>query len=79
MVGKVLEFENVEREERMEIVRGFKGKDKDVSWIEVGRELFRIVVRYYYIGNGFVFNFFGKGRYFFRDALSLEINIYFYK
>lgn len=79
MAGKVLELENAEREERMETVRGFKGKDKDVSWIEVGRELSRIAARYYYTGNGLVPNSPGKGRHLSRDALSSETNIYLYK
>jgi len=48
VAGGVLEFGSVGNKERMETGRGFGGKDKDMSWTEVGRELSRIGASYYY-------------------------------
>lgn len=48
MAGEVLEFGNVGRKERMEAGRSLRGKDKNVSWIEAGREVSSFEARYYY-------------------------------
>lgn len=48
MAGEVLEFGKTGRKEKMETRRCFRGKDKDVSWTEAGRELSRMGARYSY-------------------------------